>query len=101
MSTYLVTLPVDFDKEPTKDYLSELNAALASYDPRRKEGELFWTRSSDTGTHTIRLVVEADDERSAQQQAHKIANAALLDTGHTVLSARIDDRFIDARPWTA
>ncbi|MEV5382221.1 hypothetical protein [Streptomyces sp. NPDC052721] len=101
MDTYLVTLPVDFDEEPTKDYLSELNSALADYDPRQKHGELFWTRNADTGTHTIRLVVEADDKVSAQRKALKIANAALLDTGHTVASARIDDRTIDAQLWTA
>lgn len=40
MSTYLATLQIDFTKEPSKDYPSELNTARADYDPRGKDGEL-------------------------------------------------------------
>lgn len=39
-TNYLATAPVHLVDEPSKDYLSDFNEALAKYHPRGAEGEL-------------------------------------------------------------
>ncbi|MFD4665885.1 hypothetical protein [Streptomyces halstedii] len=98
MTNYLATVPVHFTDEPSKDYLSDLNEALAKYDPRGAEGELFWVRD-DSGTIVIRIVIRAADESAAQDKARETVNSALVDTGHTVATAEVHLDGIEIRTW--
>lgn len=98
MTNYLATVPVHFTDEPSKDYLSDLNEALTKYDPRGAEGELFWVRDG-SGTIVIRIVVEAIDESAAQGKARETVNSALVDTGHTVATAKAHLDGIETHTW--
>ncbi|MET8708184.1 hypothetical protein [Streptomyces californicus] len=98
MNSYLAAVPVKFTDGPSKAYLSDLNEALAEYDPRGAEGQLFWSRNDD-GTIMIRVVIEASDEKTARDKARETVNSALLDTGHTVATVQMLVDSIEVSTW--
>ncbi|TXS20220.1 hypothetical protein EAO70_09420 [Streptomyces sp. adm13(2018)] len=107
MSTYLVTVPVDFTDEPSTDLLSALNDSLSKHDPQQStfnpdaSRQEFVTHDPSTGMHLFRVKVDADDTEGAENKARVLVNGALLDAGHTVLTAETDTRTIHAEPWDA
>ncbi|MGW3213125.1 hypothetical protein ACWDBC_12850 [Streptomyces parvus] len=99
MTNYLAAVPVNFTGGLSKDYLSDLNEALAKYDPRGTEGQLFWSRNDQDGTIVIRVVIEAADEKAAKDKARETVSSALLDTGHTVATAHTLMDGIEVDTW--
>ena len=96
MTYYLASAPVDFANEPTKTELSDLNDALAPYDPRGSRGSLSW-RQDAAGNITFNLVVETADDQEAKRKAQRTLTAALSATGHRNATVRAEN--IQIIPW--
>ncbi|MFE6886714.1 hypothetical protein [Streptomyces sp. NPDC057694] len=98
MAYYLASVPVDFTKEPTKTELSDLNDALAPYDPRGSRGSLSW-RHDAAGDVTFNLVVETADDQEAKSKARETLTAALFDNGRRNDTATVRAEDIEIIPW--
>ncbi|MET7698681.1 hypothetical protein [Streptomyces sp. NPDC005485] len=87
MTTYVITIPGTFLREPQDSARSDLVRLLRPADPhhtslgRREELDLLTV--NDDRTFSIRLEVTADDIRTAERQAKETAAAALHKAGFT------------------
>ncbi|MFG3492988.1 hypothetical protein [Streptomyces sp. NPDC047972] len=107
MSTYLVTVPVDFKSAPNPDLLSTLNDSLREHDPHQstfsgQDGATeFVARGSSAEIRLFNLVVEADSQEDAERKGRILMNSALLDAGRTVVTAETILASIEAQPLNA
>ncbi|MFC8920659.1 hypothetical protein E2C00_01380 [Streptomyces sp. WAC05374] len=87
MTTYVITIPGTFLRELTDDARSTLVRNLRPADPRHtslgRVEELDVLTVNDNGTFSVRLEVEADDSRRAEEAARRTAAAALREAGYT------------------
>ncbi|OKK03825.1 hypothetical protein AMK26_20715 [Streptomyces sp. CB03234] len=87
MTTYVITIPGTFLRELTDDARSVLVRHLRPADPRQtslgRAEDLDVLTVNDNGTFSVRLEVEADNSRSAEEVARRTATAALREAGYT------------------
>jgi hypothetical protein len=97
MKSYAGSVVVEFADEPNEDHLSDLNVALALYNPRDTDGAGSWVRNA-SGSITIHVMIEAADDEAARTETRQTVSSALFDIGHTIDSARLDERLIAVEP---
>jgi len=87
MTTYVITMPGTFLREPSEASRATLVQELRPSDPRHtalgEAEELDILTVHENGTFSIRLEVEAGDSRSAEAEAQRATRAALHAAGLT------------------
>ncbi|WP_328540188.1 DUF6204 family protein [Streptomyces sp. NBC_00344] len=85
MATYVITIPGTFLQEITDTARTTLLRQLRPADPKQtafgEAEDLDLLTVNENGTFSIRLEVEADDIRGAEEHAKATASAALRDAG--------------------
>ncbi|CAM5234562.1 hypothetical protein AB0M94_02705 [Streptomyces xanthochromogenes] len=99
MTTYVVTIPGTLLAERTEATIKTLENALRPADPRGTQlGEAehleMLTFYSGSSAFSIRLEVEADDTKAAEQQARQTVSAALRTAGYSQDQAPLGDATI-------
>lgn len=91
MATYVITIPGTFLQDVTEASRTALLRQLRPADPRRtalgEAADLEPLTVNENGTFSIRLEVEADDIRSAEDRAKAVALAALREAGFSERTA--------------
>jgi hypothetical protein len=85
MTTYVITIPGTFLRDLTEASRAVLVERLRPADPQRTElgeaQELDILTVNENGTFSIRLEVVAQDNRSAEADAKRVAGEALHEAG--------------------
>ncbi|MER6061481.1 hypothetical protein ACWET9_38790 [Streptomyces sp. NPDC004059] len=93
MTTYVISVPGTFTADIGTDTRTRLARALRPADPHgtrmgNAEG-LDVLRVNEDNTFTLRLTVQADTGRHAEQEARRLAGSALQDAGLDERSAAL------------
>ncbi|MET7851162.1 hypothetical protein AB0D78_37925 [Streptomyces avermitilis] len=87
MTTYVITIPGTFLRDPSEDVRSALVGLLRPADPHHtslgQQEDLDLLTVNDDNTFSIRLEVTADDSRNAEEDAKRTAASALREAGFT------------------
>ncbi|OEJ23682.1 hypothetical protein AR457_03395 [Streptomyces agglomeratus] len=85
MTTYVISIPGTFLREPDESARAAVVRRLRPADPHHtslgQSEDLDILTVNDNGTFSIRLEVDADDSRSAETHAKEVAAAALREAG--------------------